>query len=67
MPAGTHSAQKLRLRGRGVGAAAERGDLYALVRIDVPRKLRERERELFEALAKESRFDPRSATKEAQP
>jgi curved DNA-binding protein len=67
VPAGTHSAHKLRLRGRGLGTATDRGDLYAVVHIDVPRKLSARERELFEALARESRFDPRSATKEAQP
>ncbi|MBK0392010.1 DnaJ C-terminal domain-containing protein [Ramlibacter algicola] len=66
VPAGAHSAQKLRLRGRGLGAATARGDLYAVVHIDVPRTLTARERELFEALAKESRFHPRPS-KEAQP
>ena len=66
VPAGAHSAQKLRLRGRGLGAATARGDLYAVVHIDVPRTLTERERELFGALAKDSRFNPRSS-KEAQP
>ena len=66
VPAGAHSAQKLRLRGRGLGAATARGDLYAVVHIDVPRTLTARERELFEALAKESRFHPRSS-KEARP
>ena len=59
VPPGTHSARKLRLRGRGLGAGNARGDLYAVVHIDVPATLSARERELFEALAKESRFDPR--------
>jgi curved DNA-binding protein len=67
VPAGTHSDQKLRLRGRGLGPAASRGDLYAVVHIDVPKTLTPRERELFEALQKESRFDPRKNAKEAQP
>lgn len=66
VPAGTHSAQKLRLRGRGLGPAGARGDLYALVHIDVPRTLSARERELFEALAKDSRFDARTAKQGAQ-
>jgi curved DNA-binding protein len=67
VPPGTRSAQKLRLRGRGLGGASSRGDLYAVVHIDVPRTLSTRERELFEALAKESRFDPRSAPQESRP
>jgi curved DNA-binding protein len=67
VPAGTRSAQKLRLRGRGLGREGARGDLYAVVHIDVPATLSRRERELFEALARDSRFDPRTPTKEAQP
>ncbi|HEY1228289.1 MAG TPA: J domain-containing protein [Ramlibacter sp.] len=59
VPPGTHSAQKLRLRGRGLGAGSSRGNLYAVVHIDVPGTLTARERELFEALARESRFEPR--------
>lgn len=59
VPPGTHSAQKLRLRGRGLGSGAGRGNLYAVVHIDIPRTLTARERELFQALAKESRFEPR--------
>jgi len=66
VPAGTHSAQKLRLRGRGLGPRDARGDLYGVVHIDVPRTLSARERELFEALARESRFSPRAPTKESQ-
>jgi curved DNA-binding protein len=60
VPPGAHSAQKLRLRGRGLGPQNARGDLYAVAHIDVPRTLTARERELFEALAKESRFEPRN-------
>jgi curved DNA-binding protein len=67
VPKGTHSAQKLRLRGRGLGAAGSRGDLYAVVHIDVPRSLTARERELFEALAQDSRFNPRTSHEEARP
>lgn len=61
VPAGTQSGRKLRLRGRGLAnGKGGRGDLYAIVRIDVPAHLGERERDLFEQLARESRFDPRA-------
>jgi curved DNA-binding protein len=67
VPAGTHSAQKLRLRGRGLGSGQAAGDLYAVVHIDVPGTLTARERELFEALAKESGFKPRKDAQEVKP
>jgi curved DNA-binding protein len=37
------------------------GDLYAVVKIMVPKKLTKRERELFEELAAVSDFDPRGS------
>lgn len=60
VPPGTRSGRKLRLRGRGL--AAEKGDLYAIVHIDIPTTLSTRERELFQELAKASSFNPRAAT-----
>ena len=61
VPQGSQSGRKLRLRGRGLANGhGGRGDLYAMVRIDVPASLAPRERELFEELARESRFDPRA-------
>jgi curved DNA-binding protein len=63
VPPGSSSGRRLRLRGEGMpdprGAA---GDLYAAVRIVVPRRLTAEERELFERLRSVSRFDPRSGT-----
>lgn len=63
VPAGTSSGKKLRLRGRGLpsgpGAATRRGDMYALVRIDVPATLTAQERQLFEDLSRTSTFAPR--------
>jgi curved DNA-binding protein len=35
------------------------GDLYAVVRVDLPAQVGERERELYAELAKLSKFDPR--------
>jgi curved DNA-binding protein len=60
VPPGTSSGRRLRLRGEGrPGGRGRRGDLYAVARIMVPRRLSRRERELFEQLAAESTFDPR--------
>ena len=61
VPAGTRSGRKLRLRGRGLATGhGSRGDLYALVHVDVPASLTPRERELFEELSRVSRFAPRA-------
>lgn len=61
VPPGTTSDRKLRLSGRGLpsshGAA---GDFYAIVRIEIPKTLTSAERDLFEKLTAESRFDPRA-------
>ncbi|HEY3434892.1 MAG TPA: DnaJ C-terminal domain-containing protein [Solirubrobacterales bacterium] len=60
VPAGSSSGRRLRLRGEGMpGSGGRKGDLYASVRIVVPKVLEKRERELFEELAAVSRFDPR--------
>lgn len=61
VPAGTQSGQTLRVRGKGMPVASGRyGDLLVTVRILVPKHLSSKERYLFEELAKESRFDPRT-------
>ncbi len=57
VPAGMRSGRKLRLRGRGL---SEHGDLYAIVHIDVQHTLTERERELYQELARVSNFNPRA-------
>jgi len=60
LPAGTQSGLRLRLRGKGLPKrGGARGDLYAVVRIHVPKELSPKERELFEELAKTSSFNPR--------
>lgn len=61
VPAGSQSGQILRVRGKGMPVSSGRyGDLLVNLRIVVPKHLSARERHLFEELAKESRFDPRS-------
>jgi curved DNA-binding protein len=61
VPPGTSSGKRLRLRHRGLPHPRGRaGHLYAEVRIVVPDKLSDAERQLFEQLAAASTFDPRS-------
>ena len=60
VPKGSSSGRSLRLRGQGLpGPRDGRGDLYAEIRIHVPRRLSSRERELFEQLAEVSTCNPR--------
>jgi curved DNA-binding protein len=60
IPPGTQNGQKLRLRGRGLPQrSGGAGDLIVVTRIEVPAKVGDPERKLWEALAKESEFRPR--------
>ncbi|HJT81752.1 MAG TPA: J domain-containing protein [Chthoniobacterales bacterium] len=53
VPAGTRSGQRFRLRGRGLpSSSGSRGDLYVEVQIEVPKKISDRERELWSQLAR---------------
>lgn len=61
VPPGTSSGSKLRLRGRGVrdSRTGQTGDLYAIVRIVVPKDLPPRARQLVQELAHELCQHPR--------
>jgi curved DNA-binding protein len=60
IPAGAQGGQRLRLRGQGLKRrGGGRGDQYVRLKIVIPPKLTAKERELFEKLASESRFDAR--------
>jgi curved DNA-binding protein len=53
VPSGTQGGQRFRLRERGLpGISGKRGDLYVVVQMNVPKKLTEREREIWSELAK---------------
>src|SRR6184192_4164305 len=53
LPPGTQGGQRFRLRERGLpGVSGKRGDLFVVVQINVPKKLTEREREIWSELAK---------------
>jgi curved DNA-binding protein len=52
IPAGTQSGQRFRLRGHGLPTAGgTRGDLFVEIQIQIPKKLSEREREIWNQLA----------------
>jgi curved DNA-binding protein len=53
IPPGTQGGQRFRLRGRGLSRAdGARGDLYVDLQINVPKKISDREREIWQDLAK---------------
>lgn len=65
VPAGTSSGQKLRISKRGMPKFnqehnQEHGDLYAVTQIVVPTDLTDKDRELLQALAGSSTFNPRA-------
>jgi len=67
VPAHTTFGRKLRLRGHGLAnGKGGRGDLYAVVHVDVPVGLSPRERELWQELAKVSNFKPRAVAHESK-
>ncbi|MGZ4967448.1 MAG: DnaJ C-terminal domain-containing protein [Chthoniobacterales bacterium] len=52
IPAGTQGGQRFRLRERGMpNASGGRGDLYVVAQIRIPKKITEREREIWSQLA----------------
>jgi curved DNA-binding protein len=60
IPAHSSCGRRLRLRGEGMPRTDDgAGDLYAVVKIVVPKRLKREERELFQRLAEASTFDPR--------
>ncbi len=61
VPAGTRSGQQLRLAGRGMArGSGTAGHIYAVVRIEVPTVLNEKEKALYQQLADISNFNPRA-------
>lgn len=62
VPPGSQAGQRLRLKGLGLKTKnGARGDQYVKLHITVPASITEKERELYQRLAGESRFDPRSS------
>jgi len=59
IPAGTESGQMFKVKGYGVektGAGAK-GDHYVKIKVDIPKKLSRKEKQLYEELVKESKLN----------
>ena len=60
IPPGTVAEKQFRLRGKGLPTGdGARGDLYAIVSIEVPPQLTSEQKNLWEQLAARSSFNPR--------
>jgi len=59
IPEGTQSGQRFRLRGKGMSVLRrnERGDMYVVVEVEVPRNLTRRQKELLREFAGESQSE----------
>jgi len=63
IPEGSQTGRKLRLKGRGIPAASSggtAGNLYLVIEVVLPRANTPKARELYETMARELHFDPRS-------
>ena len=60
VPPGTRAGQQLRLSGRGMTRGKDAGHLYAIVRIEVPTVLDDKQRALWKEIAETSNFSPRT-------
>jgi curved DNA-binding protein len=59
---GTNNGQQLRLRGHGLptGQIGQHGDLFVVINVQLPEKITDKERELWEQLSRVSSFNPRT-------
>jgi molecular chaperone DnaJ len=59
IPAGTESGQTFKIKDYGVEktGAGIKGDHYVKIKVDIPKKLSRKEKQLYEELAKESKLD----------
>ena len=60
VPPGTSSGARLRIKGRGIERADEKGDQYVVIKVVVPKKLDAEDRELVETLGKKHPVDARA-------
>ena len=58
VPPNTRPGQKLRMKGRGLPGNPP-GDQYVIMQIVMPKVLSESDRQLFEQMQRQMKFDPR--------
>lgn len=56
---GARSGSRMRLRGRGLGRASERGDQFLVLQIQLPDALTAEDRQLLKQFDQQTQFDPR--------
>lgn len=61
IPAETSSGQKLKMTGEGIkdNKTGKKGDLIVTLKIQIPKKLSQKEKDLYKELAKQRDFNPR--------
>jgi curved DNA-binding protein len=60
VPAGIESGKKLRVKNKGLpDTKGKQGDLFAVIKIEVPSQISEEEKELYQKLSELSDFNPR--------
>lgn len=59
VPANSQNGRRMRIRGKGLGKGDKRGDLYVVLRINIPDTANEKAQALWRQLAEQSNFDPR--------
>ncbi len=59
VPANSQNGKRMRIKGRGLGKGDKRGDLYVVLRVNLPDSASEKERALWQQLSQESTFDAR--------
>ncbi|MGA2497420.1 MAG: J domain-containing protein, partial [Tepidisphaeraceae bacterium] len=60
IPPGTGSGAKLRIRGRGVERAGQRGDQFVVVRVMVPKDIDAEDKRAIEQIARKHPMNPRA-------
>lgn len=60
LPAGSQTGRRLRVKGKGLAGKKTQGDLYAIIKIVMPDRISDQDRDLWRALAEQSDFDPRA-------
>ena len=59
VPANSQNGKRMRVRGKGLGRADKRGDLYVVLRVTMPESASQQEQTLWQQLAAAANFDPR--------
>jgi curved DNA-binding protein len=59
VPANSQNGKRLRIKGRGLGKAHQRGELYVVLRIVLPEHTSAKEKELWQQLSSLSDYNPR--------